>query len=430
MMKKQNKFMKWMQESFTPKMNKIVANPWVASVANTFTRILPFILTGSLIFFYDVFRSYISALPDLDVIKDFSFGFLSIFVVFFIPYNLMEKKSLNKFQVQAGLLGIVVYMLACNPTIDENSMMSIDYSQFGPTGLFNAIVLGLFTAFVYYSWTKHHFMENSTAIPDFVVDWLNNIAPITIALAIIMILVKILGIDLLGCLALVFSPIAAIGQTYIGFVLLCFIPAFLYSLGISSWAWGAVSTPIYMAGIAANIAAVAAGNPAVNIATSETVFTAALITLGGMGATLPLVILSIFKAKSKKLKTMGKICVGPSIFNINEPVVYGYPIAYNPTLMVPFWLNSIIGSTIVYCVMRFGLLNIPCQMIQVGQIPAPISSVMITQDWRAIIWWAVLWIVYTIIWLPFFKSYDAQCLLEEKEEAVAKDNEPETVNER
>ena len=418
MAKKQNGFMNWMQNSFAPKMNKVVANPWVAAVANTFTRILPFILTGSLIFFYNVFRSYIPALPNLDVIKDFSFGFLSIFVVFFIPYNLLEKKGLNKFQVQAGLLSVAVYMLACNPTFDENYFMSINYGQFGPSGLFNAIVLGLFTAFVYYAWTKHHFLEDSTSIPDFVVDWINNIAPITIALAIMMVIVKTLNIDLLGILAMVFSPIAAIGQTYPGFVLLCLIPAILYSLGISSWAWGAVSTPIFMAGIAANIAAVAAGQPATNIATSETVFTAALITLGGMGATLPLVVLSMFKAKSKKLKTMGKICIAPSIFNINEPVVYGYPIAYNPTLMVPFWLNSIVGSSVVYFAMYFGLLNIPSKMIQVGQVPAPISSVMITEDWRAIIWWIVLWAIYTVIWLPFFKSYDAQCVAEEAAETA------------
>lgn len=181
---------------------------------------------------------------------------------------------------------------------------------------------------------------------------------------------------------------------------------------------GAVSTPIYMAGIAANIAAVTAGQAAVNISTSEAVFTCALVTLGGMGCTLPLVVMSILKGKSKKMKTMGKICLAPGIFNINEPVVYGYPIAYNPTLMIPFWLCSIAGSTIEYVAMRSGLLNIPSKMIQVGQVPAPISSVMITEDMRAIIWWVLLWVVYTLIWWPFFKEYDKQCVEEEAKEAL------------
>ena len=64
-------------------------------------------------------------------------------------------------------------------------------------------------------------------------------------------------------------------------------------LGISSWLFGAVTTPIFLAGIQENINLVAQGLPATNIATSETVFTAALITMGGMGATLALNVLTV-----------------------------------------------------------------------------------------------------------------------------------------
>ena len=229
-----------------------------------------------------------------------------------------------------------------------------------------------------------------------------------------MIVVKNLGIDVVGIISKLFSPIAALGGTYIGFVLLITIPTILYSLGISSWAFGAVSNPIYFANIAANIAAVEAGQKATLIATSEATFTAALITLGGMGCTLPLVVMALLRGKSKKMKTMGRVCIAPSIFNINEPVVYGFPIAFNPTLMVPMWLCSVIGATIEYAVMKFGLLNIPSKMIQVGQVPAPISTVMITEDMRGILWWAVLFVVYWLIYAPFFKAYDRQCLAEEE----------------
>ena len=133
-----------------------------------------------------------------------------------------------------------------------------------------------------------------------------------------------------------------------------------------------------------------------------------------MGCTLPLVVMALLRGKSKKMKTMGRVCIAPSIFNINEPVVYGFPIAFNPTLMVPMWLCSVIGATIEYAVMKFGLLNIPSKMIQVGQVPAPISTVMITEDMRGILWWAVLFVVYWLIYAPFFKAYDRQCLAEEE----------------
>ena len=53
-------------------------------------------------------------------------------------------------------------------------------------------------------------------------------------------------------------------------------------------------------------------------------------------------------------------------------------------------------------------------LIQVGQVPAPISTVMITEDMRGILWWAVLFVVYWLIYAPFFKTYDRQCLAEEE----------------
>ena len=405
-----------MMTKFAPAMQKVIANPWVAAVADAWTRALPIILTGSLIFFYNVFRSYIPALPNLDAVKDFSFGFLSLFLVFIVPFNLMEKKGLANYSVIAGFLGIAVYCLVLNPTFDENYFMNINYGYFGPTGSFACLVIGEFVACVFYNWTKHNFLEDS-ALPDFVAGWINNIVPIVIALLIAHVVVGILKVDVIGIISTLFSPIAALGGTYIGFVLLILIPTVLYSLGISSWAFGAVSNPIYFANIAANIAAVEAGQKATMIATSESTFTAALITLGGMGCTLQLVVMALLRGKSKKMKTMGRVCIAPSIFNINEPVVYGFPITFNPTLMVPMWLCSLVGATIEYAVMKFGLLNIPAKMIQVGQVPAPLSTVMITEDMRGILWWAVLFVVYWLIYAPFFKAYDRQCLEEENKVA-------------
>nr|WP_202584374.1 PTS transporter subunit EIIC [Tetragenococcus koreensis] len=235
--------------------------------------------------------------------------------------------------------------------------------------------------------------------------------PILISIAISSTLIFIMGIDLFQLIANLFSPLQSFGQTLPGFILLSFIPAFLFTIGISSWSFNAVSTPIFMAGISANIAAVSNGQDPTNISTSEVMFTSALITMGGIGATLTLNILMLF-AKSTRLKTVAKVCIVPSIFNINEPVLFSAPIVMNPLLMIPMWINSITGAIVIWSVMRLGLLNIPARMIQIGQIPAPFSSVMITQDWRAVIWYVVLFIIYMATWYPFFKAYDKQLLAE------------------
>jgi len=131
-----------------------------------------------------------------------------------------------------------------------------------------------------------------------------------------------------------------------------------------------------------------------------------------MGATLGLNIL-MMRSKSKKLRTLGKIFIGPSIFNINEPVMFGAPVVFNPLLMLPMWINSITGPVVVWIAMSTGLLNIPSKMIQVGQVPAPVSTVMITEDWRGIIWYIVLFVIYLATWYPFLKVYERQVLAEE-----------------
>lgn len=405
------KIMLWITDKFAPKMNKVVKNPWVAAVAGSMMKGLPFILAGSLISFYNVFRSYVSALPDLGKVADFSFGFISIFLAFLVANQCMEKKKLSRYTIVAGLISIAVFVMFSMPEFNEQGEIILTFNRMGATGMLVAMLVGLFTGCIFNLYSKLHILENNVTIPDFVTEWINNLIPILCILLISTTIVFTIQFDIFDFILSLFSPLQNFGQTLPGFVLICLIPAVLYTLGVSNWLFYAASLPIFMAGIQGNIEAVAAGKEAVNIVTSETVFTAALITMGGMGATLPLNVMMMF-SKAKKLKVMGRICIGPSIFNINEPLVFGAPIAFNPIMMVPFWLTSIAGPVIIWFSMRLDLLNIPYRMIQIGQIPAPFSSVMITEDMRAVIVYIILFAVYYIIWLPFFKVYEVQCLNE------------------
>ena len=143
-------------------------------------------------------------------------------------------------------------------------------------------------------------------------------------------------------------------------------------------------------------------------------FTTALIAMGGLGGTLPLNFLMLFKCKSKKLKTMGKICLGPSIFNINEPLVYGAPIALNPILMIPMWINGLVIPTIAWIAFSNGWVTIPHAVMNVNQLPFPLCSFLATHgDFRVILLVAVLFIVSWLIWWPFFKAHETKTLKEE-----------------
>ena len=160
------------------------------------------------------------------------------------------------------------------------------------------------------------------------------------------------------------------------------LQAFFFTLGVSPWVWGAIRNPVFAAAIAANIAAVAAGQAPQYIVTYEVMFTIGLITLGGQGSPLPLIVMML-RSKSKKLRQFAKVTIGPEIFNISEPVMYGLPIVFNPILMIPMWINSIIGPLLLWAIFRLGLLSIPAISLQTGSLPAPITTVLMCQDWRA-----------------------------------------------
>ena len=417
-----NKLMSWFTDSLAPGMQKIFDNPWISAVASSMQKILPFILVGSVISIYNVFVRYIPSLPALSFVNTFSFGMMSLIVAFMVAYFGMIELDHPKYTITAGLTSLTAFLLSLFPSmasiiVSDTGLKTFqiqDINYIGGSGLFISILIALFVMVVFHFYAKLHILEDSVSVPDFVCEWINNIIPMTLIYLVIGILTIQLQIDLVLFINWLFQPVVSIGQSLPGFIIISFLYVLLYSLGISAWSLNAIVKPILMAGISANAELALAGGSPIYIVTTETIFTTALVAMGGLGATLPLNILMLVKCKSKKLKTMGKICIGPSIFNINEPLVYGAPIVFNPLLMIPMWVNSIVGAIVVWFAMSLGFLNIPAGVNNISRIPAPICTWLTTDDFRAFIWFFVLFVIYTIIWYPFLMKYDKQLLDKEK----------------
>lgn len=413
-----SKIMDWLENKFAPAMSKITQNPWVSALSGSMMKILPIIMTGSLIFFYNVFRSWIPALPDLSGVLQFTFQLTSLILTFLVANQLMEKLGHTRYVLNAGLTSIIVFLIAIKPTIGDDGIFSVEFGRFGPTGMFVALVVGILVSVVYHFYAKLHILEDSVTIPDFVCEWINQILPMFLCVLLGTIISSNLNIDIYQVISAVFSPLEHLGRTLPGLIIMMMAISFLYSMGISTWFLGTFTTPILMAGTAANLAQVAAGQTPTNIVYYETIYLLSLMTLGGQGCTLTLNV-HMLLSKSKRLKSLGKVCIGPSIFNINEPVVFGAPIVFNPILMLPMWINTLVSAVIIWFVMSWGWLDVPAASVTTGQIPAPIGYIIVTGDWRAIIFWVLIFVVTFLIWKPFFKVYEKQVMKEEAEEEAA-----------
>ena len=147
---------------------------------------------------------------------------------------------------------------------------------------------------------------------------------------------------------------------------------------------GAVMYPVWYAQMDANLVAFEAGEKIPNIVSYP--FLTNFVWLGGGGATLALAILLVFFGKSSQSKTIGKLSFVPSIFNINEPLMFGIPIVLNPLLLVPYVLAPIVNVLIAYVFMGIGLVSMPVGINPSWTMPIGLSGAIATNwDIRAIL---------------------------------------------
>ncbi|OON39607.1 protein-N(pi)-phosphohistidine--sugar phosphotransferase [Izhakiella australiensis] len=400
------KFVEWMEIHFAPPMNKINRNVWVLTLKDSIMQVLPMILVGSLVTVLSIIKNFIPQFPDLSTLSSYTMGLLSVFIAWLIPFNFMEKKKINRMRLIAGMSGVSLFMVI----VKLQEITLVQFKYFGAGGMFVAIVAGIYVAFIMGIAGKYSFFKENSAIPDFVRVWFDAIIPILVVTASGWLAVYILRLDLYQILINIFMPITSFAQTLPGFLLISFLMVFLYSMGISGWVLFPITKPIFLAGITANMAAVAAGGVAANIVTAEVIYSG-WIAIGGVGATLPLVIM-LLRSKSKRLKALGSASLVPGIFNINEPVIFG-AVAWNPVLMIPMWLQGIILPLITWLVLKAGVVNIPASVFDMWYCPFPISTWIVSQDLSGLILFAALASVSVLIWYPFFSIYQKQQLAEE-----------------
>lgn len=77
----------------------------------------------------------------------------------------------------------------------------------------------------------------------------------------------------------------------------------------------------------------------------------------------------MIRSRSKKISTIGKAAIASSIFNINEPVMYGLPVVLNPVMMLGYMTVSFVVPTITYIVFKLGLVSIPAVAMMMNFLP-------------------------------------------------------------
>lgn len=128
--------------------------------------------------------------------------------------------------------------------------------------------------------------------------------------------------------------------------------------------------------------------------------------MGGAGNTISLVICMILLTKHKAYRSLGLAVLVLSVFNINEPVIFGLPIMFNPILVVPFLLAPIVGLIMGYYATLLGLVP-PISKVISWMSPPMISGYLATGDnFSASVLQIIIILAGVLIYFPFFKRMD------------------------
>lgn len=123
--------------------------------------------------------------------------------------------------------------------------------------------------------------------------------------------------------------------------------------------------------------------------------------MGGAGGTLGLVLL-MMRSKVREYRTIGKLSLIPGICSINEPVIFGLPIVFNPVLAIPFLIAPVVNLLLTYFAQKIGLIGLGF-IIDPSFTPFFAQAYLSSMDWRNVVFTFVLVLVSAVIYFPFFK---------------------------
>ncbi|APC84701.1 PTS sugar transporter subunit IIC [Clostridium botulinum] len=358
----------------------------------------------------------------LNQVSGATFDVLAIISVISIAY--FYAKNENEDGISCSILALTSFITVTASTVNTKSGESvgsvINKAWTGGQGIITAIIIGLLSGMVFCFFVKRKItIRMPEGVPVGVSNAFIAVIPGVVIILLSMIVFYIFQFSETTLTEWIFktiqTPMQKLTNTYFGGVVMVFLCAILFWAGLHgpNIVMGPI-LPIITANSIANSELLSKGN--LSVAGGAYIVTPQVldyfVKIGGTGITIGLIIAAIMRARSKQMKDISKLALIPGIFNINEPIIFGLPIVYNPIMLLPFIIVPILTFTLVYICIYIGFLD-PFTAVQVPWTMPPIISGFILQGFRGAFVQVVIIIMSTLIYYPFMKSQDNICIANE-----------------
>ncbi|GAB3517238.1 PTS sugar transporter subunit IIC [Photobacterium alginatilyticum] len=422
-----SKTMDFVETIVSPLAAKISSQRHINAIKDGFVATMPFLIVGSLLlvlayppgdgnFFLDGWHALIDIIGQQNILAPFqiSMGIFAIYAAYSIGYSLAESYGLRA--LNSGLLSMFTFLLAVAPVqFIDNVGGIMPITNMGGTGAFTAILSGLFVPELQrFLKAKNIRLNLPEAVPPKISASFDLLIPVIVISIIVAAINAILGnydLNIPSAIMALFAPLISASDSYIACLFAVIMIQLLWFGGIhgSSVVVSGILYPILIINLGLNQDALAAGEELPKIFVNPILDF--FIFVGGAGGTWGFVVL-MMRSKSTHLKTIGKMSIIPSSFNINEPVIFGTPIVMNPNYFIPWMLSPIVNTSIVWLAFKTEIIS-KIIALPPWTMPAPIGAVIATNSSTAAIVVVLCVVVSVVIYYPFFKIHEKQLLKEE-----------------
>ncbi len=415
-------------DKFTEFAAKLGSQIHLSSLRDAFATVMPlYILAGLAVLFNNTIFSWIlsgSALTSAqywgNLLVNATLNISSLLVATVIGYCLSRNRGYDN-PIAAALVSLATLIIMMPGSVSvvpegatEGVMVSgvLTFNNIGTQAMFGGVIIGLISTelFVYIAKIKKFQINMGESIPPAVGKSFSVLIPFILVMSFFAIISAILNnvfhTDLITLITVIIQePLRGVATGVFGCTLIYSLGNFLWLFGIHQTVLnGSLLDPLLLINMTQNMAAYAAGQVVPNIMNAA--FVPAFGMMGGSGSTLALIIATLLFGKNKATKTICKMSVAPGCFNINEPIIFGYSIVYNITMIVPFVLLPAIGLIIGYIATSLNFMT-KCVVYIPWTTPPLLSGYLATSgDFRAVIVQLIILVIGVFLYLPFVKIND------------------------
>ena len=276
-------------------------------------------------------------------VHDGTIGILSLSMVICISYSYMTELKARK---DAGIHPIIASCVSLCSFIALFGISKAEFSitNFGVMGVFFAILTAVTASILFYRLSlikalrlKPFSDGDSVTFGNAVAAILPAAITITLFAAANHFLSAVLNItDINAFLSVLISDLFVnIENPFLRALLFIFLIHFLWFFGIhGSNLLEHVAQSIYVPALLVNQNLIVAGSEPTQIFTKT--FFDTFVLMGGCGSSICLIIAIFILQKNKNQRRIAKFSLFPLLFNINELIVFGFPIVLNPIYVIPF----------------------------------------------------------------------------------------------